>query len=88
MTIIIIVIVVVVGNNMGRYSIVGIATHYGLDGPGIKSRWRRDFPHKSRLALGPPSLLFNGQQVFPRGYSGRGVVLTTNPHLAPRLRKE
>ena len=30
----------------------GIATGYGLDGPGIESRWRRDFPHLSRPALG------------------------------------
>ena len=30
-----------------------IATGYGLDGPGIESRWRRDFPHLSRTALGP-----------------------------------
>ena len=32
----------------------GIATRYGLDGPGIESRWKRDFPHPSRPALGPP----------------------------------
>jgi hypothetical protein len=33
---------------------VSIATGYGLDGPGIESRWgRRDFPHLSRPALGP-----------------------------------
>ena len=32
---------------------VGIATDYGLDGPGIESRWGRDFPHLSRPALGP-----------------------------------
>ena len=37
----------------GRDSSVGIATHYGLDGPGIESRWGRDFPHPSRPALGP-----------------------------------
>jgi hypothetical protein len=31
---------------------VGIATDYGLDGPGIESRWgRRDFPHLSRPAV-------------------------------------
>ena len=36
------------------YIIVGIATRYGLDGPGIESRWGRDFPHPSRPALGPP----------------------------------
>ena len=32
---------------------VGIATRYGLDGPGIESRWGRDFPHPSRPALKP-----------------------------------
>jgi hypothetical protein len=37
----------------GRESSVGIATRYGLDGPGIESRWGRDFPHPSRPALGP-----------------------------------
>jgi len=34
-------------------SVVGIATGYGLDGPGIESRWGRDFPQLSRTALGP-----------------------------------
>jgi hypothetical protein len=34
-------------------AVVGIATGYGLDGPGIESRWGRDFPHLSRAALGP-----------------------------------
>jgi hypothetical protein len=29
----------------GRDSAVGIATRYGLNGPGIGSRWGRDFPH-------------------------------------------
>jgi hypothetical protein len=38
---------------VGRDSSVGIATRYGLDGPGIESRWGRDFPHLSRPALGP-----------------------------------
>jgi len=38
----------------GQYVyIVGIATGYGLDGPGIESRRGRDFPHLSRPALGP-----------------------------------
>ena len=49
---------------MGRDSSVGIATRYGLDGPGIESRWRRDFPHRS---WGTHSLLCNGCQVFPGG---------------------
>ena len=37
----------------GAGSVVGIATGYGLDGPGIESRLRRDFPHLSRPALRP-----------------------------------
>jgi len=37
----------------GASSVVGIATGHGLDGPGIESRLRRDFPHLSRPALGP-----------------------------------
>jgi hypothetical protein len=37
----------------GQGSVVGIATDYGLGGPGIESRWGRDFPHLSRPALGP-----------------------------------
>ena len=37
----------------GPISVVGIATGYGLDSPGIESRWGRDFPHLSRPALEP-----------------------------------
>jgi len=29
------------------------STAYGLDGPGIESRWGRDFPHLSRPAMRP-----------------------------------
>jgi len=39
---------------MREDSSVGIATCYGMYGPWIESRWRRDFPHLSRpAALGP-----------------------------------
>jgi hypothetical protein len=37
---------------MGRDSVVGVATCYGLDGPGTESRWGRDFPQQSRPDLG------------------------------------
>jgi hypothetical protein len=36
---------------VGRGSIVGIATRYGLDGPEIESRWERNFPHLPRGVL-------------------------------------
>jgi hypothetical protein len=51
----------------GQVSVVVIATGYGLDGPGIESRWGRDIPYLSRPALGPPSLMYNGYRVFPGG---------------------
>jgi hypothetical protein len=54
---------------VGRDSSVGIATRDGLNGPGIESRWGRDFLHLSRMALGPTSLLYNGYRVFSRGKS-------------------
>jgi hypothetical protein len=66
----------------GWDSVVGIATRYGLDGPGIECRWKLDFLHPSRPAL---------VQCVPglsREESGRGVALTTQPHLALRLKKE
>ena len=37
---------------MGRKFSVGIATRNGLDGPGIASRWGRNFSHLSRPDLG------------------------------------
>jgi hypothetical protein len=53
-------------------AVVGIATGYGLDGPGIESRWVRDFPH-----LGPgahPGSCTMGSGSFPGvKRPGRGV---------------
>ena len=37
----------------GPGSLAIVATAYGLDGPGIESRWGRDFPRLSRPALRP-----------------------------------
>ena len=39
--------------DLGPGRVVGIATAYILDGPGIESRWGRDFTHLSRPALRP-----------------------------------
>ena len=49
-------------------SVDSIITRHGLDGPGIESRWRRDFPPTSRLVLGstqPPTQRVPG--LFPGG---------------------
>jgi hypothetical protein len=52
---------------LGKGSVVSIATAYGLDGLGIESLWGRDFLHLSRPALRPTqppvqciSLLYRG----------------------------
>jgi hypothetical protein len=54
-------------NCVGRNSVVNIATSYGMDGPGIESRWGKSFrirPH--RLCPPPPNLLYNWYRVsFP-----------------------
>ena len=57
---------------VGRDSSVDIATHYGLDGPRIESRWGARFAHPSRPALGPtqpPVQWVSG--LFPGGKAGR-----------------
>ena len=52
----------------GPGSSVGIVTGYGLDGPGIESRWGGEiFRTRPDLPWGPPSLLYNGYRVFPGG---------------------
>jgi hypothetical protein len=58
----------------GPCSSVGIATDYGLDGPGIESRWGRDFSHTSRPVLGHPASCTMGTGSFPGvKRPGRGV---------------
>jgi hypothetical protein len=53
MMMIMIIIIIKLQILTGPGSSVGIATGYGLDGPGIESRCVRDFPHLSRPALRP-----------------------------------
>ena len=52
----------------GWDSLVSIATRYGLDGPGIETRWGARFstPRLDR-PWGPPNLVYNGYRIFPRG---------------------
>ena len=45
----------------GPGSVVGIVTDYGLDGPGIESRWGREFPPKSTMTLEPTQLYPGGK---------------------------
>jgi hypothetical protein len=47
---------------VGRDSSVGVSTRYGLDGPGIESRWGARFS-----APGPTKPPNNGHRVIPGG---------------------
>jgi hypothetical protein len=69
----------------GPGSVVGIATGYGLDRPGIESG--RGFRACPERPWGPPSLLYNGYRVFPGVKSGRGVTLASHLLLVPLPRK-
>ena len=64
---------------LGPGSSVSIAIDYGLDGPGIESRWDEIFRTCPDQSWGPPSLLYNGYRVFPGLKSGRAVTLTPHP---------
>ena len=59
--------------NVGRDSSVAIATGYGLDGPGIESRWGWDFPHLSKPALGPTQPLVQWVPGLSRGWRAAGA---------------
>ena len=54
-------------------SSVGIATHYGLDSPGIESQWgvRLSAPVQPDRPWSPPTLLYNGYGVFHGGKVAR-----------------
>ena len=73
----------------GPGSVVGIATGYGLDGPGIESRWGveilRTCPYRS---WGPPSLLYNGYRVFPGGKERPGRDADPSPPSSVVVKKE
>jgi len=73
---------------MGRDSPVGIATPYGLDGPGSESRWGTDFLYLSRPTLGPTQPHYTmGTGSLP-GVKRPGRNVDHPPYLTPRLKKE
>jgi hypothetical protein len=76
---------------LGPGSSVGVATGYGLDGPGIESRWggaRFSAPIETGPGTHPASCTM-GTGSFPGVKSGRGVTLTPPPSLlVPLVMKE
>ena len=66
-----------------RDNSVGMETGYGLDGPVIKSRWGRDFPHPFKPALRPtqpPMQWVTG--LFPGGKAARSWSWSPTPFSA------
>jgi hypothetical protein len=72
----------------GPGSVVGIATVYGLDGPGIESRWGARFSAPVQTGFrAHPAFCTMGTGSFPGVKSGRGLTLTTHQLLVPWSRK-
>ena len=72
----------------GPGSSVSIATGYGLDGPGIESRWGGEiFLTCPDRPWGPPSLLYNGYRVFPGGKERPGRDADPSPPSSPVVKK-
>jgi len=70
-------------------SSVGIATGYGLDGPGIESRWETRFFHTCLdRPWGPPILLYNGYRVFPGSKERPGRDADPSPPSSAVVMKE
>jgi hypothetical protein len=73
----------------GPGSIVGITTGYGLDGPGIESRWGgeilRTCPDRR---WGPPGLLYNGYPLLPGGKERPGRDADASPPSSVLVMKE
>jgi hypothetical protein len=63
----------------GPGSAVGIATGYGLDGPGIEFRWRRDFQHHFKPALRPIQPPVQWVPDFPGGKQRPGCDAEPSP---------
>jgi len=71
----------------GPGSSVGIANGYGLDGPGIESRWGEIFRSCPYRPYGLPSLLYNGYLVFPGGEKRPGRDAHPSHLIVPCSRK-
>jgi hypothetical protein len=64
---------------VGPGSSVGIATGYGLDGPGIDPGEGQIFRTCPDRPWGPSSLLYNGYRVFPGGKERPGRDADPSP---------
>jgi hypothetical protein len=70
--------------NGGLGSSVSTMTDYGLDGPGIESRWGQDFPPIQASPGAHPASCTMGTGSFPGVKCSWSVLLTAHPFLALR----
>jgi len=68
---------------VGRGSSLGIATGYGLDGPGSNPFEGEIFRTCPDRPWGPPRLLYNAYRVFPGGKEQPGRDADHSPLLVP-----
>jgi hypothetical protein len=77
------------GNHSGPGSSVGIATDYGLDGPGIESRWGRDFSAPVQTGPGAyPASCTKGTGSFPGGEVRSGRAADHSPPSSAAVMEE
>jgi hypothetical protein len=69
-------------------SVVAITTDYGLDGPGIESRWGEVFHTCPDRPWGPPSFLYNRYRVFHGGKERPGRDADPSPLSSAVVMKE
>ena len=70
---------ILLDEHRGPGSVDGIATGYGLDGPGIESRWGARFSAPVQTVPGTnPDSCTMGTGSFPWVKSGWGVTLTAH----------
>ena len=87
---------IIINNNLapvlrcGPGSSLGIATGYGLDGPGIKSRWGARFcaPVQTGPGAHPASCTMNGYRVFPGSKECPGRDADPSPPSSAVVKKE
>ena len=73
----------------GPGSVVGIATGYEMDGPGIESWWGARFSAPVQTGPGThPASCTMGTGFFPGVKSDLGVTLTPHSLLAPLVMKK
>ena len=65
-----------------------VATHFGLDGPKIESRYGRDILHPTRVTLGSHTLQYNGYRISFPGLKRHGSGVDHLPPSCAEVKEE